>query len=284
MTSQGPAHGRFERAIHPRRPRSARKLDTKGTKCFPLAMRSRRCLSRLSLPLALVVSTLVVVGLSSVASGALTMTATRAGSAPTGYSASCKRGFKPAIIAGKFKCLKSGQGCAKRYQKTYRKYGFSCVNGHLRKGAPPPPAPPPPPPPPAPPPLPTPPAQPGHYKGLTSQLTNFEFDVTSDGNFVTHLVTGNINEGCTPGGSLAGGDLNYGTETLPIATDGSFTINTDYQGQVDQDPSTGHLAIIGHLTGGMATGTLSKTTNFTHEGTQYSCGSGLQTWTATRTG
>ena len=148
-------------------------------------MGSRRHLSKPWLPLALVVGTLVVGGLSSVASGALTMTATRAGSAPTGKSASCSRGFKPAIIAGKFKCLKSGQKCAKRNQKAYRKYGLSCVNGHLRKGAPPPAPPPAPPaPPPAPPPLPTPPAQPGHYKGLSSQLTNFEFDVTPDGNFV----------------------------------------------------------------------------------------------------
>jgi hypothetical protein len=248
-------------------------------------MGSRRQLSKLWLPLVLVVGTLVVGGLSSVASGALTMTAARAGSAPTGESASCSRGFKPAIIAGKFKCLKSGQKCAKRNQKAYRKYGFSCVNGHLRKGAPPPAPPPAPPaPPPAPAPLPTPPAQPGHYKGLSSQLTNFEFDVTPDGNFVTHLVTGQINEGCSPGGSLSGGDLNFGTATIPIAADGSFTIDLSYQSRVDQDPSTGHLTIIGHLSGAMATGTLSDTVSFTHEGTQYSCGSGLQTWTATRTG
>jgi hypothetical protein len=210
------------------------------------------------------------------------MTAARAGGAPTGDSASCRPGFKPAIIARKFQCLKSGQKCAKRNQTAYRKYGFSCVNGHLRKGAPPPA--PPPTPRPAPPPLPTPPAQPGHYKGQSSQLTNFEFDVTPDGNFVTHLVTGQINEGCSPGGSLSGGDLNFGTATIPIAADGSFTIDLPYQSVVDQDPSTGHLTIIGHLSGVMATGTLSDTVSFTHEGTQYSCGSGLQTWTATRTG
>jgi hypothetical protein len=119
---------------------------------------------------------------------------------------------------------------------------------------------------------------------LSSQLTNFEFDVTSDGNFVTHLVTGQINEGCSPGGSLYGGDLNFGTATIPIAADGSFKIDTDYQGKVDEDPSTGHLTIIGHLSGNTATGTLSDTVSFTDNGTQYSCGSGLQTWTATRTG
>jgi hypothetical protein len=109
--------------------------------------------------------------------------------------------------------------------------------------------------------------------------------VTSDGSFVTHLVTGQINEGCNPPGvTLAGGDLNFGTSTIPIAADGSFTIDTPYQSKVDEDPSTGHLTIVGHLSAGTATGTLSDTVSFTHEGIQYSCGSGLQTWTATRTG
>ena len=227
----------------------------------------------------LVVGTLVVGGLSSAASGALTT-----GAAQVGDAASCKKGFTPAIIAGKSKCLKAGQACSKRYQKAYRKYGFNCVNGHLRKRAVPPAPPAPPPSPPAPPPAPTPHAQPGHYKGLTSQITNFEFDVTGDGNFVTHLVTGQINEGCSPGGSLYGGDLNFGTSMIPITADGSFTIDIPYTGTVDENPSAGHLTIIGHFSGTTATGTLSDTVSFTSEGTQYSCGSGLQTWTATRSG
>jgi hypothetical protein len=245
-------------------------------------MRSRRGCSKCWLPLILVAGFLVVGGLSSAASGAGTVTATPSGGAPNGVSASCKPGFKRAIIGGKFKCLKSGQFCAKRYQKAYRKYGFSCVNGHLKKTgtapAPTPPTPPPPPPPPAPP------AQPGHYKGLSSQLTNFEFDVTSDGISVTHLVTGQINEGCNPGGTLSGGDLNFGESTIPITADGTFTIDTSYQGKVDEDPSTGHLTIIGHFSGNSATGTLSDTVSFSHGGIQYSCGSGLQTWNVTRIG
>jgi hypothetical protein len=242
-------------------------------------MGARRRLSEWSLPLVLAVGALVVGGMSSAASGALTI-----GAAQARDAASCKQGFTPAIIGGKSKCLRSGQACAKRYQKAYRKYGFNCVNGHLRKRAVPPAPPAPPPSPPAPPPAPTPHAQPGHYKGLTSQITNFEFDVTGDGNFVTHLVTGQINEGCSPGGSLYGGDLNFGTSMIPIAVDGSFTIDIPYTGTVDENPSTGHLTIIGHLSGTTATGTLSDTVSFTSEGTQFSCGSGLQTWTATRTG
>ncbi len=109
--------------------------------------------------------------------------------------------------------------------------------------------------------------------------------MTSDGSFVTHLVTGQINEGCNPPAfTLAGGDLNFGNSTIPIAADGTFTIDTPYQSKVDEDPSTGHLTIIGHLSAGTATGTLSDTVTFTHDGIQYSCESGLRTWTATRTG
>ena len=249
-------------------------------------MGSTRGLSKVCVALLLVIGALVLGGLSTAASGALTLTAPGVGGAPTADSASCKAGFKPARIGGKFKCLKSGQPCAKRYQQAYRRYGFTCVSGHLKRRASPPASSPPPTPPPAPtpPPLPTPPAQPGHYKGLTSQLTNFEFDVTADGNFVTHLVTGQINEGCSPGGSLYGGDLNFGSATIPIAADGSFTIDDSYESKVDEDPATGHLTIIGHLSPGTATGTLSDTVSFTHDGTHVSCGSGLQTWTAPRTG
>ena len=79
----------------------------------------------------------------------------------------------------------------------------------------------------------------------------------SNGSFVTHLVTGQINEGCNPASvTLAGGDLNFGTSTIPIAADGSFTIDTPYQSKVDEDPSTGHLTMIGHLSAGTATGFL----------------------------
>ncbi|MDX6402181.1 MAG: hypothetical protein QOF27_2787 [Gaiellaceae bacterium] len=259
-----------------------RPLDTRSTKCFPRTMTSRERLSSFRLPLIVALSALVVGGLSDVASGGLTAAAGRA-SAPSLSSVSCAKGSKRAVIGGKVKCLRSGQACAKRYQAAYRKYGFSCVSGHLKKltpalPPPPPPLPPPPPPPPAPH------GQPGHYKGLTSQITNFEFDVTADGNFVTHLVTGQINEGCSPGGSLYGGDLNFGEAKIPIATDGSFTIDDSYQSTVDENPSTGHLTIVGHMSGSTATGTLSDNVSFSQDGTPFSCGSGLQTWTVTRTG
>ena len=40
---------------------------------------------------------------------------------------------KPAVIGGKHKCLRVGQVCKARYQAAYKKYGFTCVNGRLRK-------------------------------------------------------------------------------------------------------------------------------------------------------
>ena len=66
-------------------------------------------------------------------------------------------------------------------------------------------------PPPVPAPAPTPPAQPGHYQGLTSQNETSVFDVTSDGSGVTHLATGQINEGCTPRATIYGNRADFGS-------------------------------------------------------------------------
>ena len=63
--------------------------------------------------------------------------------ATTDSSAACRVGTKRAIIGGKVKCLRAGQSCTARYQTAYKRYGFTCVKGHLRKRAAPPTAPPP---------------------------------------------------------------------------------------------------------------------------------------------
>jgi hypothetical protein len=183
----------------------------------------------------------------------------------------CRAGTKRAVIGGKVKCLRAGQACRDRYQASYKKYGFMCVKGLLRKRTAPPPAPPPP-------------AQPGHYHGTTSQLEVIDFDVTSSGTTVTNISTGQINEGCTPHASLSGGNVNFGSALFPIAADGTFKIDGDYTGTVGGSPSAGHLTLIGHLTGATASGTLEDKTSFTYNGVAYSCGSGQQTWTASRTG
>ena len=106
---------------------------------------------------------------------------------PEAGSSTCPSGSKRAVIAGKPRCLRTGQPCAKRNEAAYKKHGFTCVNGHLRKRTVAPAPSPTPPPASLPPPPPASPAQPGHYKGTTSQLEIIEFDVTADGIHVAAL-------------------------------------------------------------------------------------------------
>jgi hypothetical protein len=203
-------------------------------------------------------------------------------------TASCPQGSKPATIAGKFKCLRTGQRCLVRYQRTYRKYGFHCVNGRLRKGTaakPPAPAPEPPA---TPPPAPAPPGQAGHFKGLTSQLTTFEFDVASDGWSVSGIKTGQINEGCTPPAHISGNIYDFGSNTLRLSTDGDFTLDYPHQSWIDfpdvRVTTSARITINGHVSGSSATGDLQLSVTFVYQGVPFSCGSGLQTWTAMRVG
>jgi hypothetical protein len=200
---------------------------------------------------------------------------------PRVEAAGCPSGSKRALIGGKVKCLRTGQKCVARYRAAYKKHGFTCVNGRLRKRSPaPPPAPTPPPTPPTPPPPPPLPAQPGHYKGTTSQLEIIEFDVTADGARIVSLLTGQINEGCNPPAHLYGGNLHDGT--APIASDGTFKIDLDYTSAVGGNPSKGHFTLTGKFSGTGFTGTLQDNVSFTDQGTGYTCGSGLQTWTASK--
>jgi hypothetical protein len=102
---------------------------------------------------------------------------------------------------------------------------------------------------------------------------------------LTNLVTGQINQGCKPPDfTLAQGGLNFGTSTIPVSLDGRFLIDFDSAGKVDGDPATGHITITGQFSGTAATGTLSRTSNFTYQGRAYACGSGVQTWKADLTG
>jgi predicted permease len=45
---------------------------------------------------------------------------------------SCSSGYTHAIIGGEHKCLRRGQFCAIRYDRTYHRYGFHCHTGRLR--------------------------------------------------------------------------------------------------------------------------------------------------------
>ncbi len=120
--------------------------------------------------------------------GALVCVASTASAANSSPDA-CRVGTKRAVIGGKVKCLRAGQVCQARYQTAYKRYGFTCVKGHLRKRTAPPTPQPPAPPAPVPPTPPPPPAQAGHYHGTTSQLEVIDFDVTSSGRTVTNVST-----------------------------------------------------------------------------------------------
>jgi hypothetical protein len=203
--------------------------------------------------------------------------------APEAKAASCARGTKPAVIGGNFKCLRAGQQCSARYQAAYRRYGFHCASSRLRKGtgvAPASAAEPPY----TPPPAPTPAAIDGHYKGVTSQNETFEFDIANGGLSFRGLKTGQINEGCTPSFHLYWGYLNWPKYVVPVSVSGDFTIDTDLTGwTVGSWPASEHVTIRGHMSGPVGSGSLEMKTGFSDGRTAYSCGSGLQTWTVTRT-
>jgi hypothetical protein len=125
----------------------------------------------------------------------------------------------------------------------------------------------------------------GHYKGVTSQSETFEFDIVNGGLSFRGLKTGQINQGCTPQFHLRGGNVDWPDYVVPVTLAGDFTIDTDLTGgTVGNWPAKGHLTIRGHMTGQVGSGSLEKTRTFSDGRTAYTCGSGLQTWTVTRTG
>ena len=108
-------------------------------------------------------------------------------------------------------------------------------------------------------------------------------DFDANGQTASNITTGQINQGCTPPGHIYGGGLDHSSR--PISSDGTFVVDFAFQGTFsDGTPYNGHFNFTGRLSGSTASGTLSSTLNFTSSGTAYSCGSGVQTWTATRTG
>jgi hypothetical protein len=77
--------------------------------------------------LALAVIVLCVVGLALVIFGS-------SGRATTATATCSKRAVK-AVIAGKGVCLKAGRRCVRKYDAQYRRYGFQCHSGRLRRRA-----------------------------------------------------------------------------------------------------------------------------------------------------
>jgi len=213
--------------------------------------------------------------------GAVAVSALSAQARTASPSARCTTGTVPAIVNHVTQCLKAGAKCQPRFERTYRSKGFHCAAGHLRKlpsTAPhtttPAPAPPTTAEQPAPPPPPS-----ARYQGTTSQGESVQFEISADGTFVQNLQTGQVNETCTPTATLYGGNLKGGA--APLAADGTFSMNGSGNGTVGADPTAYTLSITGHVANGAASGTIAVTNTFAHDGVQYSCTSGNQTWTAT---
>jgi hypothetical protein len=127
-------------------------------------------------------------------------------------------------------------------------------------------------------------AVPGHYEGRSTLNEIFNFDVSADGRSLTNLQTGQVNESCDPSAHIAGGNINA-PGPFPIALDGSFSISGTINGTIGAgDSYTRKIVITGHSSGGTASGTLRTDTSFSISGTAFTCNSGDQTWTATKTG
>ena len=92
------------------------------------------------MPEKLLIATLLasLATLASLGGGTATARALRP-SANSLRAAKCARGSVPARIGGKRVCLRAGQRCKKRYERQYRRHGFHCQAGRLRRRHKPPP-------------------------------------------------------------------------------------------------------------------------------------------------
>jgi hypothetical protein len=52
--------------------------------------------------------------------------------APQALAKTCSSGWQHAVIGGEHRCLRRGQFCAVRYDRTYHRYGYHCHSGRLR--------------------------------------------------------------------------------------------------------------------------------------------------------
>lgn len=52
--------------------------------------------------------------------------------APSAFAKPCSDGYTHAVLPTGHKCLRRGQYCATRYDRTYHRYGYHCHTGRLR--------------------------------------------------------------------------------------------------------------------------------------------------------
>jgi len=181
-------------------------------------------------------------------------------------------------------CLKVGQACAAKKGAAYRKAGFHCVAGRLRKLAPSktttarPPA--------------TtttaettttteapslPPA--GHYAGTTGQGHSIAFDVRADGKNLTNIVGGAVDETCTPSRTWTFPGFETGGFDYPVSSAGTFHLNGGSRNTDAGISSSTKITMSASWDGGQAQGTYAVTSTFTDQGTSYAC-AGSVAWTA----
>jgi hypothetical protein len=53
--------------------------------------------------------------------------------APASLEHRCKPGLRHALIAGRHRCLRAGQRCARKHDRQYHRYGFHCHRGRLTR-------------------------------------------------------------------------------------------------------------------------------------------------------
>lgn len=182
------------------------------------------------------------------------------------------------------KCLRVGATCKKRYNRAYRRYGFVCVSGHLRRVATPPP-------PPAP-------ASAATASAARDGGALQGDDVTERRLRIRRRVGRHVplqhrhRAGQRVLRSRHARALRWESPWRRRADrfSGNFKIDVTFNGTItiDQntDPTTDHVTITGHFSGSSASGTFLEVTQFTDSstGTAYTCSSNPQTWTATLTG
>ena len=105
--------------------------------------------------------------------------------------------------------------------------------------------------------------------------------MTPTGDGITGFEIHTVNESCDPGGAFYGGSGITGT--IPIASNGTFSVNltgpfTLSDGTIVNDTFTLH----GSFSGPTAIGSFKESDSFSSEGTPFSCNSGDQTFTLTK--
>ena len=130
------------------------------------------------------------------------------------------------------------------------------------------------------------PPPPGSYSGGTSQAGNtLSFFVAPGGGQLQDVALAYASLPCTPGGAIQ--DRSFGLASMPIAADGSFTA-TATQATIESNvPAQIALTFRGHFHGSNANGVQRVAGQLREDitynnGTQVSCTTAAQTWSALR--